>query len=108
MRNLLGGSPLVQQTEICLPSNRNNAPKNTPILKGDICKTKRRDRRPKLTRINPAGWDSVLDALENLARRGAAEKGLHAEEVGVEDGCEHELVHCDLEITRKHERGSKG
>jgi hypothetical protein len=92
----LGSSPLVQQTQISLPPNRNNAPKYAPVLYGYICETECGNRRPDLAAIEPACRYRVLYALNDLRERCAGEERLHAEKVGVEEWGEEGLIYDDL------------
>jgi hypothetical protein len=84
----LSGSSLVQQTQICLPTNRNNASKDAPVLYGYICETKSRDCGPHLAGVNPACGYGVLNAFNDFGERRAREQRVHAEEVGVEERSE--------------------
>ena len=97
-RLFFSGSPLVQQTQIRLPSNRNNAPENAPVLYGYICETERRDRRPHFAAVDPTRGHRVLYALDDFGEGCAGEEGLHAEEVGVEEGREEGLVYNYLHV----------
>jgi hypothetical protein len=93
---LLGRRPLIQQTQIRLPPNRNNTRKNAPILLRYIRKAKCRNSRPHFTTIDPARRHRILYALDDLWESCAGEQGLHAEEVRVEEGREEGLVYYDL------------
>lgn len=92
----LSSRPLIQQTQICLPANRNNASKDAPVLYGYICETKCCDRRPNFAAVDPACRYGILYAFDDLGEGCAGKEGLHAEEVGVEKWGEKSLVYDDL------------
>jgi hypothetical protein len=93
----LGRSSLVQQTQVCLPTNRNNASENAPVLYGYICETECRNRGPHFAGVDPAGGHGILYALDHLGNGCTGEQGLHAKEVGVEERREQGLVDSDLD-----------
>jgi hypothetical protein len=92
----LSRGSLIQQTQIRLPTNCNNAAENAPVLYGYIRERKRRDRRPHLAAIDPTRGYCVLYVLDDFGEGCAGEEGLHAEEIRVENGREESLVYHDL------------
>lgn len=73
-------SPLIQQTQIRLPSNRNDASENAPVVYGYICKTESGEDRPHLAAVHPACGHRVLDPFDDLGYSCAGKDGMHAEE----------------------------
>lgn len=96
LQRLHRSSPLVQHTQIRLPPNRNDTSEDAPVLDGYICETECSDNRPHFAAVDPTRGDGVLNALGAFGERGAAEEGLHAKEVAVEEGGEEGLVHYNL------------
>lgn len=97
--------PPVQQGQVRLPPNGNDARKYAAVLHGYKGKSESRDERPELTRIDDAGGNGLHDAVDDGGRRAAGECGLRPEEVGVEDGREEELAHGDLGREREEVGG---
>lgn len=82
----------IQKAQISLPPNRHHARKDTPILRIHKREAKSRHRRPQLAAVHHAHRHRPLDALPDFGYRVAGEEGLHAEEIGVENGRETDLV----------------
>lgn len=93
---LLRSRSLVQQTQVCLPADRNDAAKDASVLDRDICEAECGDCRPELAAVDPACGYGVPNSLYDFVERSAGEEGLHAEEIRVEDWREKDLVHHDL------------
>jgi hypothetical protein len=66
LRILLCSSSLVQQTEICLPSDRNNTSEYASVLYGYVRETECRDGWPHFAAVDPARGYGVLYAFDNL------------------------------------------
>jgi hypothetical protein len=92
----LRSSPLVQQTQVRLPADRNHTSEDTPVLYGDIGETERRYDGPQLAAINPACRHGMLDTCYDFVEGSAREQRLHAKEVRVEDWREENLIDNNL------------
>jgi hypothetical protein len=66
LRVFLRSGSLVQQTQVCLPADRNNSSKYAPVLYGYVRETECRDRWPDFAAIDPARGYGVLYALDNF------------------------------------------
>lgn len=93
---------LVQQAQVCLPPDSDDAAKYAPVLYGYVCKTECRNDGPEFATVDAARGHRVLDALDDLGESCAAEQGLHAEEVRIEDGGEEGLIYANLHRQRKY------
>ena len=88
--------PPIQETQIRLPPNRNHAREYAPVLGIDKRKAERRDRGPEFATVLYGGGHRALYSFPYVGQGVAREEGLHAEEVGVEERGEHELVDHDF------------
>lgn len=96
--------PPIQEAQIRLPPNRDHTRKQRPVLHRDEREAECRHGRPELARVDKAHGDRDPDALHDILPALAREKGLHAEEVRVEDRGEAELVDHHLGAQREDAR----
>lgn len=69
------------------------------------CERESRDCRPQFAGVDEGGWNGPFDSFDDFEGRVAGEEGLHAEEVGVEDGREDDLVYDYFGSEREDFRG---
>lgn len=87
---------LVEPTQVRLPANGNDAREHIAELRWHVDEAECRDGGPELGAVGHADGESLLQALPGLLEGGTCEEGVHAEEVGIEDGGEAELLDDDF------------
>ena len=83
---------LVEPAQVRLPANSNDAREYVAELRRHVHEAECRDGGPELDAVSHADWESLLEALPCFLESGARKEGMHAEEVGIEDGGEAELL----------------
>lgn len=99
---LLGLGGAVEEAEVGLPADGDDAGEDAAELERDEGEAEGGDGGPELERVDHAGGHRLLDALDGLGGRVARQQRLHAEEVAVEDGREADLVDGDLGEDGQH------
>jgi hypothetical protein len=95
----------IQQRQVCLPANSNDAGKGVAVLHGDEGEAEGGDKGPQAERHDNAGGNSCDDAVKNFGGRAARQQGLGAEEVGVKGGREEDLGDENLGANGQYTRG---
>lgn len=97
-RKRLGGLGLpVQEAEVGLPADGDDAGEQGAVLEREVGEADGRDRGPDLARVDDADGHGGAHAVPRLRQRVARQQRLPAEEVRVEDGREDGLVDGDLD-----------
>jgi len=88
---------LVQNRQVRLPPDRNDSCEQASQFHPHKCEAECRNSWPQFPAVLPAPRHSILHSFYNVLPTCARQQALHAEEVGVEYGCEDNLVDKHLD-----------